>query len=627
MRSLPLRSVTVTDPFWSRWQKVLVETSLPLQFKHIVETGRLKNFHRAAGKAEGDFEGLWFNDSDVYKWVEACAFALALNPSDVLKAQVDETIEAIVAAQEPNGYLNTFFQVRHPDMKWRNLHMMHEMYCGGHLIEAAVAMSENLGDDRLLAVAKRFADHVMSVFGPGLRVGYCGHEEFELALIKMAALTGESKYRDYARWQVEQRGSRPSPMEAEMHDEEACKLWPGTNSLLKEGEDYHGEYCQDHAPIRQHTSVVGHAVRAMYYYIAAADLSDGLNDEALQEALVRVWESLTKRRMYVTGGIGPSASNEGFTTDYDLPNLTAYAETCAAIGLAFWGHKMLEVTGESSYADTMERAIYNGSLAGISLAGDKYFYVNPLESRGKHERVPWFSCSCCPPNIARLIASISRYSFGVSDDAVYIHMPVSLTTEVSVNGIQTKINIDGNYPWSSSFKVMIDPQSPVEFELRIRIPDWSEDASLDVPQSKEEAGFDSGYMVLKRKWAPGDVATVDFGMVPKWVEADPRVKDNLGRSALTYGPLIYAAEAHDQSFAPQLFTADTTAETVVEASDMLEGITTIEVPGIAEVESFVDELYAEDGTTESVETTLKMIPYYAWNNRGATDMQVWVRRI
>jgi len=645
MRSLPLNAVRLTDPFWSRYVKVLIEETLPLQFEQLEKTARFANFRRAAGQEEGNHEGIYFNDSDVYKYIEACAYALtsardiASSPAlEKVRSQMDIAIDTVISAQEPDGYLNTFFQLKHPDLKWRNLHSMHEMYCEGHLIEAAVAVFIELGDRRLLDTAIRFANHTMSVFGPsdkpsgypkwtGTQRGYCGHEEIELALIKLTDATGDPVYRAFAEWMVEERGHSPSMFEPELDDAESLKLSPNAKNYFSKDGKYNGEYFQDHAPIREHDEVVGHAVRAMYLYIAAADIADGRGDTALDAALTRTWANLTGKRMYVTGGIGPSSRNEGFTGDFDLPNLTAYAETCAAIGLVLWGHRLLEMTGNGDYADVIERALYNGALSGISLDGGTYFYDNPLESRGQHKRTPWFTCACCPPNIARLIASVSRLALGVSDKAVYIHLPIGLKTSFTVGGVKVDFEIVGDYPRSGKFKVKVNPERPVHFALNVRIPEWAEEVSTDLPGAEEEAGFDAGYAVFERTWKPGDVMEVDYDMQPVWVESDPRVRDNLGRAALTYGPLIYCAERHDVGYAPQLFSADLGGEVEVASEKMLEGVNVLMVDGMCELEQFVDSLYAPAGTTDLTESRAKFIPYYAWNNRGANDMQVWVRKM
>lgn len=628
MQSLPLHQVRITDPFWARYQRLMLDVTLPHIWKQIVETGRLKNFHRAAGKAEGDFEGMWFNDSDIYKYAEACAYALATGDSKQVRAELNEAIEAVQAAQMEDGYLNTFFQVRHPDMRWRRLDIMHEMYCGGHLLEAAVAVYECLGDRRLLDVAIRFVDHVMERFGPDKKVGYCGHEEFELGLIRLARATGDDKYRDYARWMVEARGHRPSPFEPELTDEESWKMLDFRGSLLLKDGKYSGEYSQDHAPIREHTEVVGHAVRAMYLYIAAADLADGQEDKELETALVKVWESLTKRRMYVTGGIGPSAHNEGFTGDFDLPNFTSYAETCAAIGLVIWGHKMLEVTGIADYADVMERALYNAVLPGISLSGDTFFYANPHESRGNHARTPWFTCACCPPNVARLIASLGAYAAGYVDGRFYLHLPIGMEADIDVDGLPVKVVVEGQYPWDGRFSVRVVADKPVRLKLCVRLPGWADDINTELPGATEEAEFEQGYVVFDRVWRANDKLSIDLEMSPKWVESDPRVRENLGRVALTMGPIIYCAEQGDLGSAPQLASVDPEAEVHVEyRKTLLEGVNVLSVEGVVDEELFVDDLYAEVGTTRAHEATVPFVPYFAWQNRGATNMQVWVRRL
>jgi DUF1680 family protein len=634
MRALPLSQIRLTDAFWTRYQRVLVEQTLPAEYEQIVATKRLANFRRAAGLEEGGFEGLYFNDSDVYKYVEACAYGLASGErlaskeaAQTVRRQMDEAIEAILAAQQPDGYINTFFQLKHPDLKWRNLSMMHEMYCGGHLIEAGVVLYETLQDRRLLDASVRFADHVMSIFGPDKRRGYCGHQEIELALIRLTEATGDAKYREYARWMVEERGKSPSAFLSELEDEGAMSLSPGLrHHLMKEGR-YQGEYAQDHAPIREHTEIVGHAVRAMYFYIAAADLAEGREDTDMEVALERIWNNLTRKRMYVTGGIGPSSKNEGFTGDYDLPNMTAYAETCAAIGMIFWGRKMLELTANGEYVDVIERALYNGVLSGISLDGRGFFYDNPLESRGQHQRTPWFTCACCPPNVARLLGSLGQYVAGASDEAFFLHIPAGFEADCVLGGVKTAIRVESNFPWSGEIKIHIQPEAPAKFALNVRIPDWSDEVSTDLPGAEEEATYEAGYAVFERTWKPGDILTVDFGVRPKWVEADPRVRDNLGRAALTYGPLVYCAEQHDLGYAPQLFSADVEAEVSEAREKILEGVTTLTVEGMCEVELFIDSLYGDAGTTDVREATAKFVPYYTWCNRGANNMQVWVRKL
>lgn len=634
MSRIPLRDIRMTDGFWAPAQKLVREVTLEAEWRQIEGTGRLQNFLNASGAgreerpaeaalcdqtigvaaAEGaGFTGRYFNDSDVYKWCEAVAYALAPGPNSKLQQMLDVAIRAIEQAQEPTGYLNTFFQLRHPQLKWRNTVSMHEMYCGGHLIEAGVALFESTGDRRLLDVATRWADHLMSVFGPDRRLGYPGHEEVELALLRLAKATGEAKYREMARWLVESRGRRPSPFQEEYQDSEAMTVSPWAERLM--GPE--GEYAQDHLPIREHTEIVGHAVRAMYLYIAATELAEG--DEELARAMERIWDNLTRKRMYVTGGIGPSGENEGFTADYDLPNLSAYAETCASVGLVLWGEKLLHMTGASDYADVIERALYNGAMAGISASGDLFSYTNPLESRGRDKRVPWFDCACCPPNIARLIGSVAWHVAAVSDGAFWIHFPAGFGAQVVLNGVRVRVELESDYPWSGVATIRVEPERPVQFELRVRIPDWADEVHTELPGLQQEADWEAGYAVFRKEFRPGDALRIDFGMAPQWIEAHPRVMDDLGKVALLRGPIVYCAEEAELGFAPQLFSPDCEAQVAPEGQDL-------RVEGYRELDEFPDALYAPLGSVGAVPAEARFIPYHRWGNRGPTMMQVWFRR-
>lgn len=621
LTSLSPQSVRVTDPFWGAWLDRVSSVTIHTQFDLLESTGRLENLRRVARGDEGGYQGYRFNDSDVYKWMEACAFSLIARPLAANRKLLDETIAIVTSAQRADGYINSFVQLQHPGMEWKSLSMLHEMYCGGHLIEAAVAHKMATGSDDLLNVAIRFADHVMSVFGPDKRKGACGHEEIELALLKLARATGQAKYADFARWLVEIRGTRPSPYEEELNDPVAYNLSPAGMPLLLKNGVYSGEYLQDHAPIREHDAVVGHAVRAMYLYIAATELAQDQNDDALEAALLRGWQSLTERRMYITGGIGPSGDNEGFTHDYDLPNLTAYAETCAAIGLSLWGQRLNLATGDGAFFETVERALYNGALSGISLSSDHYFYANPLESRGESNRVPWFGCACCPPNIARLIGQVGTLAIAESESSVVINLPIGM--EVATR--HGRINVTSNYPWDGKVTVEWTEVSTTKpFELRVRIPEWCIDCGFDVVDAEETAEYEDGYACVNRAWKSGDRVEIEFDMTPQWIEAHPSVLDNAGRLALTRGPLVYALESHD-GVVPQRFSVDASAEFEETRVADLGGIVRVQVPGVAIGGSFTDGLYAEAGTLDRYEVTASMIPYYAWNNRGPSHMQVWLR--
>jgi DUF1680 family protein len=631
LSSLPLNHLKLTDAFWAPRQAQLVEVTLPHQWEQLEATGRLENFRRVIRKEQGKFEGYYFNDSDVYKWLEAMAYALTFQRSPELEAKAEQAIKLIGEAQEPDGYVNTFFQYSHPEEKWLSLSAMHEMYCGGHMIEAAVAWSEHHGNTEFLKIAVKWADLLVATFGTDKRQGYPGHEEVELALFKLAAHTGNTKYSDLARYFLEERGKRPSIFQAESIDPEVLKLSPWVPKMLgdKSGA-YTGEYLQDHLPLLEHTEVVGHAVRAVYLYMAATDLAKQTEDEKLVETLERVWNNLVTSRLYITGGLGPSGENEGFTSDFDLPNLTAYAETCASIGLVLWGQRMLELTGSALYVDIIERSLYNALLSGIGLDGKSYFYDNPLESRGQHKRTPWFVCACCPPNIARLIGQVGQLAVSTSSEAIAINIPMACEFEVEVGGVSVKGQIESNYPWEGAYKLTLHPTKAAEFEVRIRIPEWAEEVETDVPGLEEEAEYDSGYAVIKKLWQPGDTVSVQLTMNPNWLEANPKVRDDLGRAAMTRGPLVYCAEKGvDNNFAPQLFAADVEAEvTELKVGDAV----LLGVKGTRESESFFGELYSPIGTTEYVEAELRMIPYYAWANElepedKGTEMQVWFRRL
>lgn len=623
-RALPVSAITVTDPFWSGWLDRVAEVTIPTQHALLESTGRLENLRRVAKGETGGYQGYRFNDSDVYKWMEACAYSLSARPSGSNQALLKEVVGIVAAAQRPDGYVNSFVQLQHPGMEWRSLSMLHEMYCGGHLIEAGVAHFDATGRRELLDVAIRFADHVMSVFGPDKRKGTCGHEEIELALIKLARATHEPKYAEFARWLIEIRGTRPSPYEEELNDPVAYNLSPaGMPLLLKDGV-YSGEYLQDHAPIREHDSVVGHAVRAMYLYIAATELAE---DEGLEAALLRGWSNLTERRMYITGGIGPSGDNEGFTHDYDLPNHTAYAETCAAIGLALWGQRLTLATGDATYFETVERALYNGALSGISLSGDRYFYSNPLESRGDHDRVDWFGCACCPPNIARLIGQVGHLAIAASEKGISINLPIGMEVDTPV----AKIRVESRYPWAGQVTIeLVEVKTSEPFAMRVRIPEWCTDCGFEVDGVEEQAEYDQGYAAMTRTWRAGERIQIEFEMAPQWIEAHPSVIDNLGRVALMRGPLVYALESPD-GVLPQRFSIGPDAQIEPETEvgeawdDALGGIIRLNVKGSEIKDTFVDGLYSEAGVLETREVEASLIPYYAWNNRGRSHMQVWLR--
>jgi len=591
-KPIPLSQVQVTDPFWKHWQEIIRANTLEIQYQQLATTGRLENFRRAARGESGTFEGFRYNDSDVYKWLEAACYLIsALGPNPALQKRVDEVVEVIEKAQTEDGYLQTYYQLQCPHLRWRNLNWGHELYCGGHMLESAVAHFDATGSDRMVNVARKYMDHVMSVFGPDKKKGFDGHEEIELALFKLASVCPDKKteYEDWARWQVEIRGTRPTHMEAEKHDEEAAAL--GTiqfwNLVFPDGKNYVGDYAQDHLPIRQHDKVVGHAVRAMYLYTGATLAFAGRNDTAVEDALERVWTNLTEKQMYVTGGIGQSDTNEGFTGDYDLPNRTAYAETCASCGLVFWARALANSTADPRFAQIMERALYNGAMAGIGQNGDRFFYDNPLESHGGVQREGWFSCACCPPNIARLIASVGSYAVAETGDGYALHLPVSC----ELNGAHGKARVE-----VTASKIVLHNDSDEHIVFWVR---------------EEEHYHSIGV-------AAGGSHTVSRHLEPKWVRSHPSVLENAGRVAMVYGEFVYCLEEADLGAKPQHFAADTMAPITGEGKDLWVGGKLFTPKG--------DSLYSSTPLKEEYRES-RLIPYYQWANRGAGAMQVWIREL
>ncbi len=612
---VPFTSVTVEDVFWAPRLKTNREATIPYEYRQCKETGRLDAFLPGEGRPRHVFF-----DSDVAKWIEAASYSLAAHPDQALDKQLDEVIAAIAACQQPDGYLNSYFVHVEPTKRWTNLRDLHELYCAGHLIEAAVAHYQATGKRSLLDVMRRCADHIDRTFGAeeGKKRGYPGHEELELALVKLYRATGEKRYLALSKYFVDERGRQPCYYDAE---------------AVARGEDpkqFHGrsyDYCQADKPLREQREVTGHAVRAMYIYSGMTDIAGECGDETLMPALNSIWDSVTLQRMYITGGLGPSASNEGFTTAYDLPNESAYAETCAAIGLIFWAHRMLGLDCDGKYSDAMERALYNGALSGISLDGEKFFYTNPLASHGQYERQPWFGCACCPPNIARLISSLGEYVYGQSDKDIAVHLYVQGSAKLEVAGQDVTLRQKTEYPWDGKVAIGLDMSGPASFGLRLRIPGWCRSWKLKVNGKPVAAKPDLGYVRIERKWIGGDTVELDLAMPVERVHAHPRVQANSGRVALQRGPVVYCLEGIDNPGIPLdnlVLPKDSEFRTAFR-KDLLGGVTV--VTGSAE---YSDDA-AWDGTLYSPsepelrKCSITAVPYYAWCNRGKGDMAVWIR--
>lgn len=564
-----------------------------------------------------------FWDSDVAKVIEAAAYALYRKPNPDLEAKMDGIIEMFRTLQQPDGYLNSWFIRMQPGKRWENLRDCHELYCAGHLMEAAVAYFHATGKRDLLEVMCRYADHIDNQFGPrpGQRPGYCGHEEIELALVRLGRTTGEQRYLDLARFFVDQRGREPHYFDVEAAER-------GADPKQFRHRTY--EYNQSHLPVRQQEKVIGHAVRAMYLYSGMADVATEFGDDSLTDALKVLWDDLTTKQMYVTGGIGPAASNEGFTDYFDLPNESAYAETCAAVGLVMWASRMLGRGPDRLYADIMEQALYNGALSGLSTDGATFFYDNPLESRGKHHRWTWHRCPCCPPNIARTVASIGSYMYGVSASEIAVHLYGESKARLAVGGTIVTLTQQTRYPWDGRIAMTVDVQKPVSFQLALRVPGWCGGATLSINGEALDAGTleQNGYLRIERLWQGGETIVLDLPMDVRAIHANPAVKADIGRIALARGPMIYCAEEVDNGAGLNgLLIADDPANADVSPLAGLGDAVAIDFKGKRERWPDWDgKLYAT-GRPALEETTARFVPYHLWDNRAPGEMLVWIRAL
>ena len=576
-------AVHIEDGFWSPRLDLHKTATIPICIDQIEkETGRMRNFEKAAAGA-GEHEGYFFDDSDVYKALEGLAYSLIQHPDPQLEAKCDEWIAKIAGAQEEDGYLDTYFTLPCPIARWTDMDK-HELYCTGHLIEAAIAYFHATGKRQLLDVAIRMVDHAMTVMGPGLRHWVPGHEEIELALVKLFRETGNRKYLAFADWLLDQRGHG----------------YGVYGDPLEPVDDGTRLYYQDNVPVREITDIVGHAVRAMYLYCGMADVASFTGDPGYMAALDRVWEDVVQRNMYVTGGIGSSYANEGVTEDFDLPNLEAYCETCASIGMILWNARMNRMTGDAKYADVMERTLYNAALAGMSLSGDRFFYVNPLESRGDHHRRPWFGCACCPSNMCRFLPSVGGYIYAVKDRNVYTNLYIGGTASFEVDGKTLTLSQETGYPWEGTVKLTLG--SKARARLLLRIPAWCTSWTLEVNGKSVSPELERGYACAGESWKAGDQIVLRMDMPVRLEAADSRVKADVGKRAVCRGPLVYCMEETDN---PDVFDAavlqDETHFSVTWQADLLGGVTTLS--------NF-------DGAV--------LVPYYAWDNREAGRMKVWI---
>ncbi|MBV9864238.1 MAG: glycoside hydrolase family 127 protein [Abitibacteriaceae bacterium] len=612
LRPVPLRDVTLSDTFWQPRRRINQEKTLPSQYQHCETTGRVDNFRRASGKKDIPFEGIFFNDSDIYKWLEAAAWTLATENDPDLVQMVETVEQEIADAQQPDGYLNTYFMFDKAQDRWTNLKDMHELYCAGHFIQAAVAHYRATGKDNMLQVACRLANYISDTFGPkeeGKQYQTDGHEEIELALVELYRATGEAKYLKQAQFFIDVRGH-------------------GTIG----GSSYH----QDHKPVRELDRMTGHAVRAVYLNAGVADLLAETGEGALRTALDRLWDNMTTKQMYVSGGIGSRYEGEAFGKDYELPNERAYTETCAAIGSVMWNWRMLMLEGDSRYADFMELALYNGVMAGLSLDGQSYFYQNPLADDGTHRRQPWFGCACCPPNVARLLASLPAYFYSTSDKSVWVHLYAEGNARLDLpNGGSVAIEQTTRYPWDGDITLRLsEVEASGDFSLLVRIPSWcEEDAQVQVNGAGVQALVQPGtYAEVRRAWQTGDTVHLYLPMPVRRIVSHPYALENVGRVALMRGPLLYCLEAIDNLDIDlrDVMLPEQNELSAQYNANLLNGVVVLN--GEAEVaapeQGWQGQLYRTTVQASSVtpkSVSLTAIPYYAWANREPGQMQVWLR--
>jgi DUF1680 family protein len=613
---VPFTQVQIEDDFWSPRLEANRGGSIPAVYQQLKQTDRVDAF-RLDWKPGVEPVPHIFWDSDVAKWLEGACYEVMRRPDPALTALVNEVASLIASAQQPDGYLNVHFTVVEPEKRWTNLRDCHELYCAGHLMEAAIAHHQATGSSVLLDALRRCADYIGSVFGPepGKKRGYPGHEEIELALVRLYRLTGEERYLRLSSYFVEERGRQPHYFVQEAAARgETGPPWASY------------DYYQAHISPREQAEAVGHAVRAMYLYCAMADLAAETGDRELLVACERLWESAAQRKMYVTGGIGSERHGERFAADYDLPNLTAYAETCAAIGLVFFSHRMLQFAGDGRYADVLERALYNGMLSGVSLDGTRFFYENPLESRGTHHRQEWYDCACCPSNVVRTVASLGQYVYSTAAGGLFVHLYLGNRAEVALpSGLPVTIRQETRYPWEGRVQLTVTAAEAAEFTLRLRIPAWCRDWSLTVNGTALAPPVTRGYAGVTRTWQSGDVVALDFAMPVERVRAHPSVAQDVGRVALQRGPLVYCLEGvdHDESVRALLLPPRAPLSARFEPS-LLGGVAVIEGEAAAPARGpWKDRLYTPAASRRR-RLPLRAIPYYAWDNRAPGEMVVWV---
>ncbi len=609
LRPADYRRVRLADPFWAPRLRVNREVTVPHLLAKLHEVGAVRNLERAAAGARDGHQGFVFADSDLHKTLEAAAYCIGVAGDARIAAGADELIAVLAKAQQPDGYLDSAYQLS-TKPRFSNLRDDHELYCAGHLIEAGVAHFEATGRRDLLEIAIRCADLLDRTFGdgPGKRAGYPGHPELELALVRLSRATGEQRYFRLAQFFLEHRGEG----------------FFGAEHAISAGK-YDGTYWLDDRRLREHQAISGHAVRALYLFSGALDVAAATGDEGLRAAVDRVWRSAVERRMFVTGGLGSSEHNEGFTEDYGLPTFRAYQETCASIAFVMLNHRLALLTGDGRYADLVEWSLYNAVAAGVALSGDRFFYVNPLASRGSHHRQPWFECACCPPNVARTLASLGRYAYATGPEDLYVNLYAAGGAELRLAGGAALIEIESQYPWEGRVALRVRECPDRPFALRLRQPGWCSDpVSLSVNGEPQQACVrQRGYLVLRREWRAGDRVELDLPMPVRRLQAHPLLEEATGRVALSRGPIVYCVEQADVAAPLGALRLPRDAVLRAEPSPMLGGVTVLRGDAIA-VRSEAAPLYEPVAPRRSEPTGLTAVPYGAWDNRQPGAMRVWI---
>lgn len=626
-----VKQVHIKDDFWSEIQNRIINVVIPFQehvlndeVEGVAKSHAIENFRIAAGLSTGEFYGMVFQDSDVAKWLEGVAYSLVVHPDAELEKRADEVIETIEKAQQEDGYLNTYFTIKEPEHRWQNLQECHELYCAGHMMEAAVAYYDATGKDKLLKVMERMADHIDRRFGPDKTTGIPGHQEVEIGLMRLYHTTGEERYCNLAEYFINERGKNPNFF----YEESQKRGWTHFGIDPKDT-----VYNQSFATVYDQKEAVGHSVRAVYMYTAMADIAGTTGDERLYQACVDLWKNMTEKRMYLTAGIGSTGELEAFTKDYDLPNDMVYAETCASIGLIFFAKQMLELEADGKYADVMERAFYNGTISGMQADGKRFFYVNPLEVNPgisgvvpgyKHvlpERPGWYACACCPPNLVRLITSLGKYVWDETDDTIFSHMFVGQKAELE----KADIDVESSYPWEGKVIYHIHSKKEEEYTLAIHIPGYLKDICVKVNGEKIEwkKFMKNGYLYLTGKWGESQVEIL-FDLEVRKVYANKNVREDAGKVALMRGPFVYCFEGVDNGndLQAMCIDADMQAETFVGKDGILKDKVCIHVHGY-EDERESNALYSEE-KPDYQPHELTAIPYYLWGNRGVNQMRVWM---